>query len=75
MKTITNEQWNIVDELMYRNRMSARVELSRETGINDQTLKTRSKDPGSWKLCELWVVFDNLNATDEDIIRFFRARR
>lgn len=47
-------------------------ELSRATGIDYQTLNTRLKDPGTFRLYELRQLNRILNFSDEDLVLILR---
>lgn len=73
MRKAPNPEWDVVMDMMWRNRMTSRLELSREVGMKDQTMRNRQNKPGTWLLCELARVFDVLGATDEEIVSFMRT--
>ena len=43
------------------------MSFSRETGIPYQTLQTRFRDPGSWRLCEWGSMLRHISFTEEDL--------
>lgn len=48
-------------------------ELSRQTGIDYQTLNVRIKDPGTFRVFEIRKLDELLHFTDEDLILLARG--
>ena len=49
------------------------LELSRQSGIDYQTLNSRIKDPGMFRVCELRRLDDILHFSDDDLLILIRG--
>lgn len=58
---------------MTRCRMETRKELSDTTGIKDQTMRIRFRNPASFRLYELRTIARCLNLTDDELMSIVKG--